>query len=85
MIAYDNEDAANRFLESAEAAFEVLARMLRMGVMRRFSPERLQNLRSFRVKNFKNYVIFNEPLTDGINVFHVLHGARDLEQFFDGQ
>jgi len=82
-IAYDNEDAADRFLDAAEATFEELARMPRMRVARKFSPERLRNLRSFRVKDFKNYLIFYEPLPDGINVFHVLHGARDLEQFFE--
>ena len=83
-IALDNIDAADRFLESAQATFQELARMPRMGPVRKFSHKRLLNLRSFRVKNFENYLIFYEPLPDGISVFHVLHGARNLDQFFEG-
>jgi toxin ParE1/3/4 len=82
-IALDNIDAADRFLESAQSTFQELAQMPRTGVSRKFSHERLSSLRSFRVKDFSNYLIFYEPLSDGINVFHVLHGARNLEQFFE--
>jgi len=81
-IALDNIDAADRFLESAHATFQELARMPRMGRARKFSHERLRNLCSFRVKDFKNYLIFYCPLPDGISVFHILHGAHDLEHFF---
>jgi toxin ParE1/3/4 len=84
-IALDNLDAADRFLESVQATFQELARMPRMGPARKLSHERLRNLRSFRVKDFQNYLIFYEPLSDGINVFHILHGARDLEQFFENE
>jgi plasmid stabilization system protein ParE len=37
------------------------------------------NLRSFGVKGSGNYVIFYSRITGGIEVFHVLHGARDIE------
>jgi toxin ParE1/3/4 len=84
-IALDNPDAADRFLESAEFTFRELARMPQMGFARKFSDQRLRNVRSFRVKDFENYLIFYEPLPEGISVFHVLHGARDIEQFFDDE
>jgi toxin ParE1/3/4 len=84
-IALDNIEAADRFLESAQATFQELARMPSMGPARKFSHERLVNLRSFRVKDFENYLIFYEPLPDGIDVFHILHGARDMEHFFDNE
>jgi len=82
-IALDNIEAADRFLESVHATFQELARMPGMGRARKFSHERLIDLRSFRVKDFENYLIFYEPLPDGISVYHILHGARDLEQFFE--
>jgi toxin ParE1/3/4 len=82
-IAVDNIDAADRFLESAQVTFQELVRMPCMGCARKFSHERLGNLRSFRVKDLNNYLIFYEPLPDGISVFHILHGARDIEQFFE--
>lgn len=81
-IALDNMDAADRFIEAAYATLENLARMPAMGRQRRFSALRLRQLRSFRVEGFENYLIFYAPIPKGIEVLHVLHGARDLEGFF---
>ena len=80
-IAIDNPDAADRFLEGAYDTFQELARMPGMGRARIFPQARLNKLRSFRIKGFENYLIFYSPIQDGIEVFHVLHGARDLEHF----
>jgi toxin ParE1/3/4 len=80
-IAIDNLDAADRFLDAAYGTFEELARMPGMGRTRNFPQARLNNLRSFRIKDFENYLIFYSPTQDGVEVFHVLHGARDLERF----
>jgi toxin ParE1/3/4 len=40
----------------------------------------LVNLYSFAVRN---YVIFYQPIPDGIEVLRVLHGARDIPRAFD--
>jgi toxin ParE1/3/4 len=80
-IAIDNLDAADRFLEAAYGTFQELARMPGMGRARAFPHARLHHLRSFRIHGFENYLIFYSPIHDGIEVFHVLHGARDLELF----
>jgi toxin ParE1/3/4 len=84
-IALDNINAADRFLESCDSTFQDLARMPNMGFSRKFEQERLRELRSFRVKDFENYLIFYRPLPDGISVFHILHGARDIQQFFKNE
>jgi toxin ParE1/3/4 len=76
-----NLDAADRFLEAAYGTFQELARMPGMGQTRSFPQARLHNPRSFRIKDFENYLIFYRPIQDGVEVFHVLHGARDLAQF----
>ena len=81
----DNMDAADRFLEAAYETFQELARMPGMGWKREFPQERLRDLRSFRVKGFESYLIFYSPISDGIEVFHILHGARDLERFWEGR
>ena len=83
-IAIDNMDAADRFVEAAYGTFQELARMPGMGQRRDFLQARLRELRSFRVKDFENYLIFYIPIPDGIEVFHILHGARDLEPFWRG-
>lgn len=38
-----------------------------------------ENLRSFP---FSNYIIFYEPVEDGIEVARVLHGSRDIDRQF---
>ena len=81
-IAFDNLDAADRFLDAAQNTFVQLARMSGLGRARKFPESALKNLRSFRIRDFENYVVFYRPIPDGIEVFHVLHGARDLEAFF---
>jgi toxin ParE1/3/4 len=81
-IAYDNIEAADRFLEAAHGTFQELARMPGIGRLRHLPHGRLRELRSFRVKGFENYLIFYGPISDGIEVFHILHGARDLESFW---
>jgi toxin ParE1/3/4 len=85
LIAFDNTEAADRFVESAYRTFQALARMPGMGHARHFPQTRLRELRSFRVKGFDNYLIFYCPISDGIEVLHILHGARNLEQFWEGR
>ena len=82
-IADDNPDAADRFLAAAYRTFGELARLPGMGRPRHFAHGRLRSLRSFRVDGFENYLVFYGPIPEGIEVFHVLHGARDLERFFE--
>jgi toxin ParE1/3/4 len=40
------------------------------------------DIRSFP---FGNYIIFYRPISSGIAVIHVLHGARDLEAVFHSE
>ena len=84
-IAFDNVDAADRFLQSAYSSFQDLARTPHMGRPRKFAEVRLRGLRSFRVRGFDNYLIFYRPIPEGIAILHVIHGARDLEQFWEEQ
>ncbi len=81
-IALNSPDAADRFLECTYQTFNELARTPEMGCLRHFRSSRLKDLRSFRVKRFKKYLVFYAPVSGGIEVYHVLHGARDLEKFW---
>ncbi len=84
-IAFDNVDAADRFIEAAYGTFWELARMPGMGRKREFQQEKLSDLRSFRVKGFENYLIFYLPLADGVKVLRILHGARNLDWLWEGE
>jgi len=81
-IALDNLDAADRFLEAANSTFLELAMNPEIGQPRRFPGSQLRSLRSFRIKGFENYLIFYRPVSEGIEVLNVLHGARDLDKFW---
>jgi toxin ParE1/3/4 len=71
-IAEDNPDAADRLLDQLALTAETLAENPRAGRLR---DELAPALRSLPVGN---YVIFYEPIKDGIVIVRVLHGARDL-------
>jgi toxin ParE1/3/4 len=82
-IAFDDIEAADRFLEKAYGTFCELARMPGLGRSRHFPAARLRNLRSFRIAGFENYLVFYGEISGGIEVFHVVHAARDLEVFWE--
>jgi len=75
-IADRNTDAADRVLGDIEAGFMMLARNPGAGRRRQ---ELGPHFRSFPVGNF---VIFYRQMEDGIYVFRVVHGARDLPELF---
>ncbi len=70
------------FLIAAEQTFELLAKMPRLGSQRRFQSTRISNMRQFPVDGYEVYLIFYEPIADGIEVVRVLHGKRDIEAIF---
>jgi toxin ParE1/3/4 len=81
-IAQDNPDAATRVIEAAYDTFTKLAANSDLGRRRRFKNPRLSGIRSFHVGGFDNYLIFYRGISNGIQVLHVYHGARDIESLF---
>ncbi len=76
-IAEHNPDAARRTLIEISDKFDLLERNPKLG---RTRHELLVNLRAFAVKK---YVILYTPLENGVEIFRILHGARDLDAIFD--
>jgi toxin ParE1/3/4 len=81
-INKDNPTAAHQFLEAAYDTFEFLAR--NPGVGRARSDLDFPEIRSWRVSGFRRYLIFYRVLPDRIQIWRVLHGARDLHQMLGG-
>lgn len=75
-IADDSLVAADRWIDRLDAQFELLATQPRMG---RARDELSPGLRSFP---FGRYMIFYEPIEDGVDVVRVLHSARDVDAQF---
>jgi toxin ParE1/3/4 len=82
-ISRDHPDAAERFIDSVEATFELLAENPLLGTLCRFNHPAAKGLRRWTVRGFKNYVVFYRSLSDGIEVVRLLHAARDAEEAFD--
>jgi toxin ParE1/3/4 len=82
-IAEDNPEAASRVIDAAFNTFRLLSRAPLIGKDLHFRHPNLRNVRSFPVSGFTNYLVFYRPVSDGIQVLHVFHGARDLEALLD--
>jgi toxin ParE1/3/4 len=73
-IAADNPDAADAFLYRLFARCKSYAHQSSLGESR---PELGRHVRCFSVEKF---VVYYKPVTEGIELIRVLHGARDIQQ-----
>ncbi len=76
-ISEQNQNAADKFLDELYKKFLLLAENPKIG---RSHDEFIVHLRSFP---HKKYVIFYFLTENGIEIYRVLHGARDIEDLFD--
>lgn len=77
-IALDNPHAARRFLDALQESFQALAELPTLGRIWESQEKQLEGVRVWRVKAFEKHHIFCRLTESGIEVLHVLHGARDL-------
>jgi toxin ParE1/3/4 len=76
--------------QSAERVFDAIQRSIQAlpsipGVGRRWdsTDPRLQGMRVTVVSRYRNYLIFFRAVPDGIEVFRVIYGSRDLRRIVD--
>lgn len=81
-IARDNLEAAERFLDAADAAFRLLSKMPEMGTHCGFESSETVGARVWSIREFENYLVFYRPIDRGIQVVRVLHGSRDIPELF---
>jgi toxin ParE1/3/4 len=73
------EEVAWRFFSAVEATVAKLARQPDLGRVRHFHNPALQGLRSFRVEPpFDRRLIFYRVTEGGLQLWRLMHGARDL-------
>ena len=81
-IASYNSSAAIRVIETIEEALELLATHPEMGSLR---DDLDPDLRLFSLRHpAHNYIIFFYPISDGIEVSQIVHGATDWLSMFQG-
>lgn len=76
---------ADRFFAQAEASFTRLAGMPGIGTPYEPDEPLYADLRYFPVSRFRGYIIFYQPIPGGIEVYRVLHGARDIQGILAGE
>jgi plasmid stabilization system protein ParE len=81
-IAHDNVEAALRFLEAAEAAFDRLRSLPEVGKIRKFQHPGLAGVRSWLLPGFERHSIFYRMDSAKVDILHIIHTARDLAGIF---
>jgi len=76
-IAQDSLASADKLLDEIDEKSQTLARSPFIG---KACDELGPKIRSFPIGN---YVLFYQPIEDGIEIIRVLHGARDIEALFN--
>ena len=72
--------AAERYLEMAEKTFMQLLLTPGLGKVVGFVPDRMGEVRQWRIKTLTDYLIFYRANDDRVEILRVLHGARDLSE-----
>lgn len=72
-IAQDSPTSADKLLDEINEKSQTLAESPFVGKAR---DELGPNIRSFPIGN---YVLFYQPIAEGIEIIRVLHGARDID------
>jgi len=76
-IAENNVNAAHKFMKEFAKKFQLIADNPKLG---KIKDNFILDLRFFP---FKDYVIFYFPKENGIEIYRVLHSARDIENLFE--
>jgi toxin ParE1/3/4 len=79
-----NPDAAVRFLEAIDQTVEGLALQPFKGRLRKFRGRDLKNIRSWRVDDFENYLIFYRIIRARLEILRIKHGAMDFPKALRG-
>ncbi|HSU66087.1 MAG TPA: type II toxin-antitoxin system RelE/ParE family toxin [Tepidisphaeraceae bacterium] len=83
-IALRNLDAGKAFYDAIENALKLLAEHPGVGALRQVKNPKLHGLRSWPLTGYRNYLVFYLPLpSGGVEVLHVLHGARSFGELLE--
>jgi toxin ParE1/3/4 len=79
-IHENNPEAALCFLKAIDSTIENLALQPLKGRLRKFRGKDLKNIRSWRVDDFENYLIFYRLVGRRLEILRIKHGAMGFPQ-----
>lgn len=82
-IALDNIDAAERFIDAAQSAFQFLSETPGAGATREYFSPKLFGLRMWPIRGFEKHLIFYRMISNSLEIIRVIHSAQDIEALFD--
>lgn len=82
LVRYYQKEAhhavALRLIDNAQAAFEQLVAMPKMGALVGLDELPYQDIRRWHINEFRHLLIFYREVADGIEVIRILHSSRDI-------
>ena len=78
ILAKGDHKAAENFLECVELTFFQLSKTPKIGKKVSLLSPSQQEIRQWRIKNSKNYMIFYQIREKNIEILRILHSSRDL-------
>ncbi|MBW4671293.1 MAG: type II toxin-antitoxin system RelE/ParE family toxin [Cyanomargarita calcarea GSE-NOS-MK-12-04C] len=78
ILVNGNVDVAVKFLSAAEVAFAQLTKTPGIGKVTELVVSRFGEIRQWRMKDFKDYLIFYRIQDATVEILRIFHGARDL-------
>lgn len=82
IAAHSSVAMGQRFYDSIQATFNLLATHPSLGTKTHFQNIHLKDTRFFPVKSFEHHIVFYKHIPRGLEVIRVVHGARDMEHLF---
>ena len=82
-IGLRNVDAAERVVDAIERCIKGLAKFSGIGRLWSSSHPRLSGMRVAPVLPYRNYLIFFRPIENRVEIYRVVHGARQLERIVE--
>ena len=82
-IAKDNIDAALRFFDAVQVAYEKIEEFPAIGSPRYSHLRSLDNARVWAIPKFENYLVFYVERQNYIFVIRVLHSSMDIPSVFN--
>ena len=83
LAGHGNLETGIRFYNAAEETFVLLASQPEMGRAAEFRSSLLAGIRMLPLKGFPKHLVFYKPFENTIEIIRVVHGARDIESFFE--
>lgn len=84
-IGKRSSQSAVRLVDAFESTLQTLLDQPGMGRPRASANPAAAGLRSWRIRGFKRYLIFYRKIENGLEVFRVLHGARDIGRILNSE